>query len=323
MRKKTLWLSLAVITSINANATTEKQVLANETGTDNAYFIDSERGWFWYEQLPEEEKEKFLDKIKNEQPPAPAPAPEKPLSTAWFAKNFTKISQAAMDNPYDKDAMRTYLYLEKFMRDRAMTFGNERKKAVLAEPFLDHTSSRPVANFGTKAMNIQATKNKTALLDAIGSNAGIYYFYRSDDVFSEQQANLIKLLEHDHGFTIFPISMDGTPPPKVLGDKFALNENQAQSLGIEILPATYLFNPANSSIELVTQGMQSLTELKERIIYSSLRAGLIDEDQFKLTRVSGLYLTLDGYVSGGYPLPDNAPETFKKLYNDSLSANGQ
>lgn len=316
--KKTLWLPLLIFTSLNANA--EKQTLSNEAVGENAYFADSERGWYWYEKLPEEEKEKFLEKIQNEPvpPESPKSEEEQPLSTEWFSKNFTKYAQAAMDNPHDTEAMRTYLYLEKFMRDRAMVFGSERKKAVFAEPFLDHTSSRPIANFGTKSMNIEATKNQYTLLDQIGGQTGIYYFYRSEDIFSQQQADLVHLLRKDHGFTIYPISMDGTPPPEILGEKFSVDEGQAEALGIKIVPATYLFNPSTSSVELVSQGMQSLSELKERILYATLRSGLIDEQTFELTRPAGLYLTADGHVSGGYPVPENAPKEFQKLYTESL-----
>lgn len=327
--KRPLWLPLLITVALNSYATLpDKQTLANETGNDNAYFNDSERGWYWYEQLPKEEKEKFLEKIQTAQPQPPKPdtpanEEEVPLSTAWFAKNFTKYAQAAMDNPYDKEAMRTYLYLEKFMRDRAIAFGQERKKAVLAEPFLDHTSTRPIANFGTKTMNIQAANNQNGILDSIGSKSGIYYFYRSNDVFSSQQADLIHLLKKNHGFTILPVSMDGTPPPEILGTEFTLNEGQAESLGIQVIPAMYLYNAENSTIELISQGMQSLTELKERLLYASLRAGLIGEQEFQLTRPSGLYLTTDGYVSGGFPLPENAPETFLKLYNKSLMMTGK
>ncbi|ELA9367556.1 hypothetical protein QUN99_003446, partial [Vibrio parahaemolyticus] len=32
------------------------------------FFTDSEKGWFWYEQLPQEEKEKFVEKLLQEQP---------------------------------------------------------------------------------------------------------------------------------------------------------------------------------------------------------------------------------------------------------------
>ncbi len=330
MNKLLLPIAVGVVISSFAHAQnqptqTKKQTLANESGSDNKYFADSEKGWYWYEQLPQDEKEKFLEKLKQEQPlPTPKPAktkPEKkPLSSAWFRENFQKYADAAMNNPYDQEAMRTYLYLEKFMRDRAVAFGMERQKAVMAEPFLDQTSSRPIANFGMKTMNVQASQNKHALLEEMGNESGLYFFYRSEDVFSERQAELVAQLQSEFGFTIFPVSMDGTPPPTVLGEAFEVNTTQAQSLGIQVLPATYLFNPNTRAIELVGQGMHSITDLKDRLLFAALRSGLIDEQQYQLTKPSGLYVHPNGYVTSGLQVPENAPQEFQKLYQQSLSA---
>lgn len=305
----------------STNDTKSKQTLANEIKGENPYFTDSERGWYWYEQLPEEEKEKFVEKLKNQQPEVVKSQQAKdpkdvPLSQAWFRENFQKYMDYAQDNPYDQEAIRTYLYLEKYLRDKALAFGMERQKAVLSEPFLDHTATRPLANFGSQSMNAQATENKDALLSELGKQSGLYYFYRSDDVFSAQQATLIAQLRDRFGFTVLPISMDGSAPHESLGEKFELNQNQAQVLGIQVLPATYLFNPKNKAIELVSQGVQSVTDLKDRIMLAALRGGIIDEQQYQLTKPVGLYLTPDGYVSYGIGMPDNAPETFKNLYSE-------
>ncbi|WP_305817412.1 hypothetical protein [Photobacterium leiognathi] len=35
-----------------------------------------------------------------------------------------------LKNPHDNEAMRTYLYLEKYMRDRVVQFGYARQKQV-------------------------------------------------------------------------------------------------------------------------------------------------------------------------------------------------
>ncbi len=323
MKKLLLPLLIGITLSSSTYAqknNVQNQVLSNENTGEDKYFTDRERGWFWYEKLTQEEKEELRKKLESEQPkpsPQAKPPKTKPLSQKWFRENFEKYQDAAMNNPYDKEAMRTYLYLEKFMRDRAMAFGMERQKAVMAEPFLDSTSTRPIANFGMKTMNIQATENKKALLGELGKQSGLYYFYRGDDSFSKQQADLIALLAEQFGFTILPISMDGTPPPEILGSEFEVNKHQAEVLNIQVLPATYLFNPNNGVIELVSQGMHSLTDLQDRILHASLRGGLIDEQQFQLTKPSGLYSSPDGYVSGPLNVPANAPQEFLNLYNQS------
>lgn len=294
----------------------QKQTLANEGGGDNHYFTESEKGWFWYERMTQEEKEELLQKLQNEHQQS-KPKETKPLSNKWFRDNFQNYVDAAINNPFDREAMRNYLYLEKFMRDRATAFGLERQKAIMAEPFLDATSTRPIANFGMKTMNVQATKNKDSLLGQLGQSSGLYFFYRSGDTFSTLQSDLISLLNKDFGFTIVPISIDGTPPPEALGTEFEVDSGQAEALNIQVLPATYLFNPDTQKVELVGQGMHSLPDLKNRLIHAALRGGMIDEQQYQLTRPTGLYTNPNGYVSGSLRVPDDAPQEFIDLYKKS------
>lgn len=309
----------------------------NKRITDQAihqFFEDKERGWFWYEQLPEEDQEKVREIIKKNHPtvipPDTKPKQEQttkkedePLSTAWFKKNFDRYKNAAIDNPYDQDAMRTYLFLEKFMNDRAKVFAYQRQAAMLAEPFLDASSSRPIANFGMKSMNQMANENKGLILTELAKHVGIYYFYRSDTVFSLQQAPLVNALAKEFNFEIKAVSMDGKPLPNNLFPQYLTDNGQAKSLGIKQVPATYLFNPQNNSVELISQGLQSLPELQKRILHASVRFGLITEEQLNLTRPSGLFVTPTGEITGGYPLPENAPQQFLDLYNHSRKLQGQ
>jgi len=232
---------------------------------------------------------------------------------------FENYKNAAIDNPYDKQAMRTYLYLEKFMQDKAIAFGYERQKIVYSDPFLDSTSKRPTANMGLRTMNREASEYRDSLIAEVGSKSGIFFFYRSDCSFCEQQAPLVKALEKEYGFSIRPVSLDGLALKEPLWDDFIVNDNQAETLGVYQVPATYIFNPETNTIELIAQGLQSLPQLKDRIIAASERAGLISTDQANLTHGSGLYQSLDGQYSAGVPFPDDAPEEFKTLYSQFVS----
>lgn len=326
MKKSLLTLSLAVLPCMSSLAgpvaVEPAQPMAEANESTPTFFDDSERGWFWYEQLPEEEKEKFRERIaieQTQQPSKPSKPEDKPLSTAWFKVHFESYKQAAMDNPHDKEAMRTYLYLEKFMRDRAMAFGYERQKAVMAEPFLDSSSSRPLASFGMKAMNVEATKNRDALLSALGEKAGIYFFYRANDTFSENQAPLVKLLETKYGFTVRPVSLDGSSVDKELWESNLVDNGQAEAWGVKQVPALFLYDPESDSVSLISQGLQALPELKKRVVYAAERSGLISTEQADTIRGTGLYQDVNGQLSGGFPLPEDAPDTFKQFYIQSLT----
>lgn len=320
-------LTLILLSTSTIALANTTQPSAQEPDID-PFFTDSEKGWFWYEQLPEEEKEKFVEKLLQEQPtlipeqptkPTPAtPNKDKPLSTAWFRENFQKYKDAAMDNPYNQEAMRTYLYLEKFMRDRAVAFGYERQKTVYSDPFLDITSTRPTANFGLRSMNRKANEIREELMAEVGKQSGLFFFYRSDDEFSKQQAPLVKALERDYGFAVKPISMDGKPLNETLWPDYLTDNGQAAALGVQQVPAIYVFNPNNEQFEIVSQGLQSLTELKRRTIAAAERAEIITPERAQLMRGSGLYQTTSGDISNGFPLPDHAPDLFKQMYFESI-----
>lgn len=309
-----LAISLCVVGGANSSPS-NPTVQPQQKDTDTSFLDDRERGFFWFEKLPEEKKKELLEEILKQSGSTPK---EKPLSTTWFKKNFEKYKNAAIDNPYNEEAMRTYLFLEKFMMDRSIAFGYQRMKAIYKEPFLDATSTRPIASFGTSTMSQQAHKNKEVILKELGSIAGIFFFYNSENEFSQKQAPLIKYLERDYGFTVRAVSTDGKPLKSNLWDDYLVDNGQSEQLGVEVLPATFLFDPERNKVELISQGLQSLSELKKRIIYAAERLEFINEKQVNLTRPSGLYVKPNGQFSGEFPLPVNAPKEFLNLYNESL-----
>ena len=330
MNKKTaIAVSVLLATlATKASCETQENINRQELPMLDEFYTESEKGWFWYEANKVEEKPKQQENTQPTViPKAANPTPKttskvKPedqeLSQAWFRKNFAKYRDNAIENPQDKKAMRTYLYLEKFMRDRAVAFGYARQAAVYAEPFLDATANRATANFGMKTMNIDAAEKKTTLLKKLGNSSGIYFFYRSDCPYCEKQMPIVKLLEDKYGFTVRPVALDGKQLPNSPWADFLTNVDQAQKLGVVKVPALYLFEPKSRTTELISQGLQSGTQLEQRILYSANRAQLITDDELKLIRPTSLYQDVNGEVGTQIAAPKDAPEEFKNLFNESL-----
>ena len=82
----------------------------------------------------------------------------------------------------------------------------------------------------------------------------------------------------------------------------------------------YIYNPDTNAIELVAQGLQSLPQLKKRLLMAAERADLITKEQYSTIIPTGLYSDVNGDVIGHFPMPENASETFKTLYNQSMRA---
>lgn len=340
-------ITIALFSSWAASDTSQKEQdgcdINGETGmcsvdekaTTAEYYNDSERGWFWYETKEGEMVKKYIEEERpTEQPTVIPKKPKKPqeevkpedqpLSTAWLNKNFKTYMNRAIDNPNDVEAMRTYLYLEKYMREKSTAFGYARQAAVYSDPFLDSTSNRATANFGMKSMNVDAAKKKESVLKRVGEKTGIFFFFRSDCPYCHKQAPLVKLMADRYGFTVKMVSIDGANlPDNPWGDQFYVNQGQAENLKVAKVPALYLYNSETNETSLISQGLQSAPQLEKRILYSANRAKLISDEEMKLTRPSGLYKDINGNIGGATNVPDNAPKEFMDLYQKSLQFKAQ
>lgn len=320
--KKSL-VALAMLCSFNISA--ESETTTPQEAEFNQFFEDSERGWFWYEKLSEEEKAKIKNPPKppkQQQIPEAAPQQQiedRPLSQKWFRENFEKYRDLAIENPHNTEAMRNYLYLEKYMMDRAVTFGYERQKVIMSDPFLDGTTRRSTANFGMRSMNINASQNRQTTLNKLSEESGLLFFFRSDDSFSQDQLSPLMSLANNYNFEIKPVSIDGgnlvnTP---WLDSEVTVNTGQAETLGVQKVPAIYLYVATTGQFEMVSQGLQAQTQIEKRIMFAALRGNLISDEEFEASRSSGLYQGLDG-STGVIGLPDTAPPEFIKLYKESV-----
>lgn len=323
MRKtRIVALLLAVFSQATIAETNTIKVTPQEAGFDQ-FYEEKEKGWYWYEQNQQPEEDKPISKPSTQPTVIPPSASqdvqsERPLSQKWFRENFEKYRDAAMNNPHDQEAMRTYLYLEKYMVDRAMAFGYERQKAIYSDPFLDSTARRSTANFGMRSMNIDAANQRKGVLKRLSERSGIVFFFRSDDDYSAQQAPLLINIGKHYGFSIKPVSIDGNNLPNSPWNdsEIGINQGQAEALGVQKLPAMFLYVADTNEFEMIAQGLQAQTQLEHRIMYAANRGNLISNNEFNTLKASGLYMDIDGNT-GVIGVPQDAPEAFIHLYKAS------
>ena len=115
------------------------------------------------------------------------------------------------------------------------------------------------------------------------SGVGIFFFYKSDDEYSDLQAPLVKMLEQGEGFSIVPVSMDGRPLPSGLFPAYKTDKGHAKRLGVITFPAIYLASP-DGQFAPIGQGPMSLPELNHRILVAAKRNGWVSDDEFNQTR---------------------------------------
>ncbi|MEK9497172.1 conjugal transfer protein TraF [Photorhabdus sp. P32] len=284
MKKKPL--NILLLAALTLGATT--QTFAHEK--EQRFYERKAEGWFWYEPDPKELEEEIKKPEPKpiDPPPTPVkpavPVPKKPgmFSAAWFRENLPKYKDLAWDNPTIEN-VRTFLYLQRFAIDRSEQFSDTTELAVVGDPFLDEITRRPAATFASQQVDRDAGNAKNRLLKNVSQRVGIFFFYKSDDNYSNLQAPLIKMLEQAEGFSIVPISVDGKPLPNNLFPDFRTDNGHARQLGVVTYPAIFLASP-EGQFTPIGQGPMSLPELNHRILVAAKRNNWVSDKEFNRTR---------------------------------------
>lgn len=266
------------------------------------FYDGKAQGWFWYEDPP----------ILEEPEPEPEPEPMPPavvvaaepeakgppvFSTAWLRAAMPKYLELAIDEPTVEN-VRTYMYMQRIMMDRAERFAQATQRTVMGDPFLDESVRRPLASFAVAGMDEKAGQGTTAIVRQIAQSAGLFFFFDSTCQLCELQAPLIKNLQDHLGFAVVPVSLDGKNLRGSPWQTFRTDNGQAQLLNVRSLPAIYLAS-ADGEFELVGQSAYSLPELKDRILLAARRRNWISQEEFNLTRPIGNYTNIAEILDAG------------------------
>lgn len=252
------------------------------------FYGNKEKGWFWYEKIPEPVE----DVQDDPAPPLPAPPPAEPkssqlvfepapLSTAWVRENIGKYLDNAIDNPTPEN-VRAYLYLQRLATDKSFQFMDAVEFATVGDPLLDEISRRGIATFATQKHDRHAGSQRSDLIQRIASEAGLFYFY--DESFaSEAQSPLIAILDNTHNFTVMAISKDGQQPVSAQFDNIKIDEGHSTKLGITNFPALVLMS-TDGNYDVISQGPVSLSDAYRRIIIGAKRLNIVTDEDVNRTR---------------------------------------
>ena len=295
----------------------------NASLPESGYFSQKERGWFWYEPLPEPQQE-------EQEPPQTTPAippkplqegkteDPKPLTSAWFRKNMEAYRDKAVDNPSPEN-VRTYYYLQRVMLDKASRFADVSQQASMSDPLLDENARRPLATFGGMAMDEMATGARESLARKLARLAGLWFVFDSTCKFCEKEAGVLKGLENAYGFKILPISRDGAALQGGLYTNFHPDRGQAKAMGVEMVPAMFLVNPNHpDSIVPLGQGLLSGDEIIKRAIALAHEKGWISDTEYQDTRAVKPLMVDSSIGSQVTPQILTQPDSFADLLRSNL-----
>lgn len=259
---------------------------AELASSESGRFIDRKgEGFFWYKD-PKEEKEA---EEKHEPPPPPTPKEDPkpapvvptgpaPMSAAWLKANLPKYLDAAIDNPTEAN-VKAYLYLQHLSMEKATVFADASQEFAIGDPILDGNNQRPIATFANDVVKQRAGTIRQSILESVTDKIGIFYF-SDDGALSAAQDKVINYLRGSTKFSIVPIAYQSKIPFKP-GQK--PDTGHSALMGITSVPALVVVL-SDGTFDVISQAPLSMSDILDRILLSSKRLGVIDQQTFDSAR---------------------------------------
>jgi conjugal transfer pilus assembly protein TraF len=257
---------------------------AQDFGPFNSY----PHGYFWYEQpvlpLPPDEQPEPLpaEKATASIPDTSAPPPTVIGSAKWLRETVDMFKEKALDNP-SQENVRAYFYAQKLAMNRANEFSDAAQRVVLADANLDENNRRPMAEFVSRTMDLEAAKAQNKVLSTLAKTVGIVYVYRSDCPFCAQEAPVLQSFARLHGFIVKAISADGLPMPGNEFPDWRYDPALLQKLRVNQTPSLYLIRPPDGLVQFADTAI-SMDMMNQRIVSVSTDAGWLSEAEMASTR---------------------------------------
>lgn len=241
---------------------------------DSGWMAGKEEGWFWYKD-PKEVKPPVPKPPVQPQPSAQPPAPDA-MSVKWLRQKLPEFLDRAIDNP-TQDNVAAYLSVQRVAMDKAQRFEEAAVMSNMTHPWLDQTNFVPVsayANTAFKEMEIGAKEKAFKHLATIG---GLFVFVDSSCQYCRAQAIPVSDMAHMYNIDLRFVSMDGKGFPEIGKDRLVKDNGIARKLGIKIFPTTVFVVPPNNYL-IISQGMMSQAEMKDRIIMAAMHQHLLPKE---------------------------------------------
>lgn len=249
------------LTALVAQASTPAGANCGPADADGRYFTQRAEGWFWYCDpaltLPEK-KEKPLA------PPAPASAPADPQATlALIQKRLEDARADAILHPLDEEKAKRHMALQFAEFERAGQFADTWRRVLWGNPGLDTTVSHPVTTVGVALERDLKRAAQGDAVRALGRTEGLFFFYQASCPYCAAQAPILLRFARAYGLQVKAVSLDGSGLPEFPD---AVPDNGlARQIGVSVTPAIFMANPRTRTITPVAFGIQSESELLERI----------------------------------------------------------
>lgn len=237
-------------------------------------------GYYWYKQDPEPEE------VKPEKPPVPTPAPAakasapkqiKPMSSEWLRENLPKLMDLAVDNP-TKENVANYMYAQRILLDKAQNFSEQVKTVVATDPFLDENNRMPLSQFAQAGFARGIGRAEEEALKFVAGKAGLWVFVDTPDKCSACATYASEIIQGSGGDA--GVAKRYNFNSRVINVSTRDGLTAARKLGLSVTPTTVLVVPPRG-IYVVSQGLMSQSQLKERILIAAKSTEMLPQAMLK------------------------------------------
>lgn len=231
------------------------------------WYGDKERGWFWKEQPPEPPKPQESKEEKTVQVVVPAAAVVEQKKTA---KEEMEEHKAMMEEAKAEAILRptpaslaNYMTLQEQTMNQAMLFTDMWQRVRWSNPMLDYSFVHPTATGGVRVDRAMTREQEKELVKAVAKDAGIFFFFKADCAFCDEQGRILEALVQSYGIKIMAVSLDGSSN-KYFPDAKPDN-GIAANMGVQDAPAMFIVNPDTKETLPLGYGVVPIDEIESRI----------------------------------------------------------
>ena len=220
-------------------------------GLHASWYDQKLEGWYYFESQPQTSQEK--EKLNSAQAQGIVNH-EKVQLQQLLSLALVQPSSANVEN---------YIKRQKQWIDQSSRFAATWDQVLLANPMLGDFLTNPTTSYGIQAKKEFDLQQRKLLLKGLGQTHFLVFFFKGDDFYSSQAAQVVKLFARVNQWNVKPVSLDGKGLKEF--PDFEIDQGLSQTFSVKATPSMFVVDPYKEDAVPVGAGLVSVNQLEEQI----------------------------------------------------------
>lgn len=244
--------------------------LVTLSGVAHSDTVDRKRGWYWYEDPPEEVEETEELPESTEGTKAVSEGELALQKLKQQGENWEIAAAQALINP-TPETVAEYMRQTSQISTQANSFAQVGQQLIWTDPNFNYAAKggRPTSTQELVGYSEKKTQEQNRALGEIAQKKGLIYYFTSTCPYCKRFSPIIKKFAEQNGITIIPVSLDGVGVPEFPYPK--KNYALGSKLEVEGVPAVFMVDPEKNAVAKVSYGFTSYSGLIDRLMAAYTR----------------------------------------------------